>query len=398
LYYNVIIRDRRAAHDFVLLDLMREELEEHILTPYRNQEAIVFASNSILHENLEAIKITQSDQNSHIVAEQLRKDFDSGLIPDSPSVELSIANKGKDVTEKFIYTSITASQETMAVKKNDPEKKRTVFVVHGRNEKLRESMFQFLRAIDLKPLEWGQCVSATGKGSPYVGEILDKAFAEAQAIVVLFTPDDEAKLRDEYLKKEDAAHERELTPQARQNVLFEAGMSMGRNADNTILVEVGRLKPFSDIYGRHVMRLDDSAKRRQELAQRLEDAGCSVNRKGTDWLKEGDFNLIPPVIMKRSNPKPVLNIYPDPAPLVDEALHEDTLTLLARVAGELGDKWPLSDLKRDSKLSTQLFQHHLDDLIGRGLVEEWPADGVFGPEIWLTKKGRTYLFDKGLLK
>jgi hypothetical protein len=44
---------------------------------------------------------------------------------------------------------------------------KTVFVIHGRNEALRKSMFDFLRSIGLKPLEWSQAVSATGKGSPW---------------------------------------------------------------------------------------------------------------------------------------------------------------------------------------------------------------------------------------
>jgi len=39
---------------------------------------------------------------------------------------------------------------------------QTVFVIHGRNEAARKSMFEFLRAIGLKPLEWSQALAATG--------------------------------------------------------------------------------------------------------------------------------------------------------------------------------------------------------------------------------------------
>ncbi len=46
---------------------------------------------------------------------------------------------------------------------------KTVFVVHGRNEALRMSMFDFLRAIGLQPLEWSQSIIATGEATPYVG-------------------------------------------------------------------------------------------------------------------------------------------------------------------------------------------------------------------------------------
>ncbi len=50
---------------------------------------------------------------------------------------------------------------------------KKVFVVHGRNDKLRESMFNFLVALGLKPVEWSQAIQATQKASPYIGEILD---------------------------------------------------------------------------------------------------------------------------------------------------------------------------------------------------------------------------------
>ena len=103
-----------------------------------------------------------------------------------------------------------------------------VYVVHGRDERIRIDIFSFLRAIGLDPIEWTEAVRMTGKGSPFVGEILDTAFANAQAIVVVMTPDDEAKLRDQYISEGDPQYEKTLTPPARPNVLFEAGLAFGR--------------------------------------------------------------------------------------------------------------------------------------------------------------------------
>ncbi len=143
------------------------------------------------------------------------------------------------------------------------------------------------------PHEWSQLTVATGKGSPYVGEILDKAFSIAYAVIVLMTPDDLACLKKEFRKPDDLGWEIELTGQARPNVLFEAGMAMGRNPDRTILVEAGSLRPFSDVGGRHVVRLDDSIAKRQDLAKRLEAVGCTVDLSGTDWHTAGTFSIHP---------------------------------------------------------------------------------------------------------
>lgn len=167
----------------------------------------------------------------------------------------------------------------------------SVWVVHGRNEKLKQEIFALLRALHLVPLEWNQALKKTGKGTPYVGEILDAAFRTAVAVVVLLTPDDDAMLKKQFWIKSDGPHEKKLTGQARANVLFEAGMAFGRNENSTVLVQVGDIRPFSDTGGRHVVRLSTAPSSRQEFATKLANAGCNVNTSGTDWLTVGNFTL-----------------------------------------------------------------------------------------------------------
>jgi predicted nucleotide-binding protein len=179
-----------------------------------------------------------------------------------------------------------SSVETQVAKATDA---KAVFVVHGRNTKARTAMFAFLRSLGLAPLEWSQARKLTGTPTPYVGDILDAAFARASAVVVLLTPDDEARLKTQFVTADDPAYESELTGQARANVLFEAGMAMGRDDSRTILVELGRVKAFSDVGGRHVLRFADNVASRQELAERLRSAGCDVDTTGIDWHTEGAF-------------------------------------------------------------------------------------------------------------
>ena len=69
-------------------------------------------------------------------------------------------------------------------------------------------------------------------------------------------------------------------------------MAMGRDEARVVLVELGRIRAFSDVQGRHVVRMDNSVAKRQDLAHRLRDAGCSVNLDGNDWHTAGD--LTPP--------------------------------------------------------------------------------------------------------
>jgi predicted nucleotide-binding protein len=99
----------------------------------------------------------------------------------------------------------------------------------------RTAMFEFLRAIGLEPLEWNEATALAKAGAPYIGDVLDRAFAEVQAVVVVLTGDDLAHLRSEFVNAHDAPYERTPTPQARPNVLFEAGMAFGRHPERTIL-------------------------------------------------------------------------------------------------------------------------------------------------------------------
>lgn len=167
--------------------------------------------------------------------------------------------------------------------------RRKIFVVHGRDEKRRRSMFAFLRSIGLNPMEWSKGVKDTGSGSPFNGQVVDALLSQAVAVVVVLTGDDLAYLREDLRKPSDEDFESKATPQARPNVLFEAGMAFGYRPDHTVIVQFGKVRPFSDIAGRNIIHMDDSAKQRSELANRLSNAGADVDLSGTDWYTEGNL-------------------------------------------------------------------------------------------------------------
>ncbi len=209
-----------------------------------------------------------------------------------------LTRAGHNRLKEMLQDTDSKIQKDSIMEKQTDSKK--VFVVHGRNWAARQALFTFLRSIGLHPLEWSEAVRATGKASPYVGEVLDTAFSIAQAIVVLMTPDDEARLLEQYRNEDDELYEVNLTNQARPNVLFEAGMAMGRNPDRTVLIELGKLRPFSDVGGRHVIRINGTTQKRQDLAHRLETAGCDINLNGTDWHTEGDFGSVLESVKKKN--------------------------------------------------------------------------------------------------
>jgi len=93
---------------------------------------------------------------------------------------------------------------------------------------------------------------------------------------VLMTPDDLVQLHPELILDGERDFESVRAGQPRPNVLFEAGMAFGQSPTRTILVEIGDLRPVSDLGGRHTVRIG-TAETPRGLALRLQAAGCDVD-------------------------------------------------------------------------------------------------------------------------
>jgi hypothetical protein len=72
-------------------------------------------------------------------------------------------------------------------------------------------------------------------------------------------------------------------------VLFEAGLALGAHPEKTLLVQVGKMRGFTDIAGKHLVYLTNDPAKRNEVANRLQKIGCDVNKVGNDWMSAGNF-------------------------------------------------------------------------------------------------------------
>ena len=384
VYYHVWIERRSTREDEVRLDLTEQQVNDLLVEPYTRSKPIAITGRPVPMDDIRHLQINKTSQDSHQLKPKLQRlrQGQSALVGNS--IELLVATSGLEVTGEFITTTSGGAADIQP----SPDS-REVFVVHGRNLAARDALFTFLRIIGLHPLEWSEVLQSTGKTAPYVGEILDAAFSRAHAIVVLFTPDDEARLKETFRNPNDSNVEDEFMGQARPNVLFEAGMAMGHSQDRTILLELGVLRPFSDVAGRHAIRLDNTTQRRQDLAQRLRIAGCPVDVDGTDWHSAGDFESavdsgnsplesqpIPHSVGSQPPVPPIPQLSADAVCLLEEAVAADDRTLLKirtirgmtirvnrRHFGEMGD--PRSEARWESALN---------ELILGGLVEDRRKD------------------------
>jgi predicted nucleotide-binding protein len=170
-----------------------------------------------------------------------------------------------------------------------PMKEKTVFLIHGRDDRASQGMRTFLRDLGLYPLEWGQAVRLTDSGSPYILDVVRAGMEHSQGALVLFTPDEKVELRSELCHP----GETEAGVQSRPNVWIEAGMALAMHPNRTIFVEIGPHRSASDLSGLSFVRLKSgNPTGLLELAQRLQGIGCAVDLSGTDFLKR-DLEVTP---------------------------------------------------------------------------------------------------------
>jgi predicted nucleotide-binding protein len=225
---------------------------------------------STISELLERMEqITQSQR-----AEMTRLSLAFSPTPAPPAEDMTASTPDQHAAASALLSSDEAG---------DPQK---VFLVYGRNTRAKEAIEEFLRSIGLSIVDFEEAVAATGSASPYTGEALDAGFSLARAILVLITPDERAHLRQELAASPTEALDEY---QARPNVFFEAGMAFRTQRRRTVIVQLGHVRPFSDIGGVHFVPLDDSPDARQKLIGRLRIAGCAVQLPNEDWRTAGAF-------------------------------------------------------------------------------------------------------------
>jgi len=205
-------------------------------------------------------------------------------------VEVGVT-KLESVRDRLAYIPGPVEQsEPSAAHEQEAGDPKKVFVIYGRNRLACDAMCCFLRSLGLTPRRFDDVEGDLPHGTPYIGDVLEAGFDEARVAIVLLTGDEIVSLRAKYARREDKPDETGPTLQARPNVLFEAGMALAKHPKQTIIVELGEIRPFSDIAGRYVRRFQDNEDSRRKLADKLGQLGCHVEVEPTeDAWTAGDF-------------------------------------------------------------------------------------------------------------
>lgn len=165
-----------------------------------------------------------------------------------------------------LYTPSRGVSGSPKMPTSEPLTPRNVFIVHGRNNELKETVARYIAQLDLTPIILHEQASAGATIIEKFESASDACFA-----VVLLTPDDVGCLAP-------AKSMGDLKARARQNVIFEWGFFVAHLGRRKVcaLVPEGVEMP-SDMHGIVYVSLDQNGAWKMLLARELKAASVNVD-------------------------------------------------------------------------------------------------------------------------
>lgn len=139
-----------------------------------------------------------------------------------------------------------------------------VFLVHGHDNEAKESVARFIERLGLEAVILHE---QANRGRTIIEKL--EHHVDACFVVVLLTPDDVGATR------KDADR---LQPRARQNVILELGLFIGKLGRGGVCVlQKGAVELPSDYHGVLPVMMDEGGGWKAQLAEELKQAGCVIN-------------------------------------------------------------------------------------------------------------------------
>lgn len=274
-YYHVIIETNENTSKgrkvyvywFDCQDL--NALDEDVIGPYVNESQVYIDGRYVQFDEIRSLTIKKSQQPIDMLVQSAQERVPSNVLYIPTRTGVVRQKKGfENVTRELVKSkrapisdeNNSISQQT---KKTNLDNNR-IFIVHGHDNEAKLEMARFLEKADLEPIILREQASSSNTIIEKIEENSDVGYA-----VILYTPCD--------VGAKDAT-EAELSPRARQNVIFEHGYFIGRLGRSRVSAFVkGDLEKPNDISGVVYTELDSAGAWKISLLKELKKIGYKVN-------------------------------------------------------------------------------------------------------------------------
>lgn len=278
MFYHVIIETNKptnkSKNEYFDLDIQnKDDILKKFVVPYLQEKKIKIDGYFIQPNEIIRFVIRQSEKTTNEIAKIRNDDIDrmnqqGGVVFLVIFTNHRVASDEEyttDVTDDFFKMAESMMQEktNLPMITNIPNQK--VFIVHGRDELLRERVVNVIQKLELEPIVLQEQANAGQTIIEKIESNTDVGFA-----VVLYTPCDEGNLKGKTEEKKD---------RARQNVIFEHGYLVAKLGRKNVCVLVSENVEFpSDIIGLGYISAQDIGTWKYQLADELKTAGFSIDK------------------------------------------------------------------------------------------------------------------------
>lgn len=260
MYYHVVIKTYSDTTNVEKqLNLSEEQLRNQFVEPYENNFSIFINGKVININDIQTILFF----SSFLQKKELK--FPGTQKGSSVLHDLDLTN----VTSLFIKWAPGYQKKNTYEKILKPgNKNNQIFVVHGHDEEMKQSVARIIEKLGLKPIILHE--------QPHQGRTIIEKFTEyadgVSFAVVLLSPDDKGYKKD---RSSEAAKFR-----ARQNVILELGFFLGKLGRNNVVALFKNESNFelpSDYDGVLYTPFDNSGRWQFDLVRELKSAGYDVD-------------------------------------------------------------------------------------------------------------------------
>ena len=278
MYYHIAVTSEsckrtRILYPFYLLDIAENEVEKiyRLVREYNRGEQIRIKGAFIDNRQYPEMIIVRSEETAKAVVNKQAQVFVVGgyLMADRrPLADRFFIEKKDtkdDITAKVFDHVEKETQPKAGLADADAVKNKKVFIVHGHDNELKEAKARLVEKIGLEAV----ILHEQPKGGKTIIGKLEKLADRVGYAIILYTPYDEGREKGSENSK----------PRARQNVVFEHGLFMGKlGSERVCVLRKGEVEKPSDDQGILYIEVKDGSNEwKHEVAKELKNAGYDVD-------------------------------------------------------------------------------------------------------------------------
>lgn len=278
MYYHIAVTNencknsgKKSHYPVYELDITEEKRVDEIVRKYNGGEEVRIKGESISNRDYPKMMIVQSEETAKKFVEKQEEKFERmGVVyydPDSLSDKIFKEKKDTedDITAKVFDRVEKEAQPKARLANTDIVKNKKVFIVHGHDNELKEATARLVEKIGLEAVILHEQPNG---GKTIIGKLEEQADRVGYAII-LYTPCDEGREKG----SEDSK------PRARQNVVFEHGLFVGKlGSERVCVLRKGEVEKPSDDQGILYIEVKDGSNDwKREVAKELKNAGYDVD-------------------------------------------------------------------------------------------------------------------------